>query len=59
MKKHTVQPIKDVKDIEKINKYLKENNYKGYVLWQIGLNTGLRVIDIIRLNIIYNISFFF
>ncbi len=51
MKKHTVQPIKDIKDIEKINKYLKENNYKGYVLWQTGLNTGLRVIDIIRLNV--------
>lgn len=45
------QPIKKNEDIKKINKYLKDNNYKGYVLWQFGLHTGLRVGDILRLKI--------
>ena len=46
-----VQPLKDVKDIQKVNDYLKKNNYKAYVLWQTGLNTGLRIIDILSLNV--------
>lgn len=56
MKRQPVQPIKKIEDIEKINSYLRENNYKGYMIWQTGLNTGLRISDIIRLNVgdVYN-----
>lgn len=51
MKIHSAEPIKNINDVMKINKYFKKNNYMAYVLWQTGLNTGLRVIDILRLNV--------
>lgn len=50
-KKIGVQPLRSVSDIQLVNDYLKTNNYRAYVLWQTGLNTGLRISDLLRLNV--------
>jgi len=51
MKKHVAEPIKNKKDIEIIEQYLKENNQRNYTVWVLGLNSGLRVSDIVGLNV--------
>lgn len=45
------EPIKSRKDIEKVEQYLKAHNKRDYVIWVLGLNSGLRVSDIVRLNV--------
>ncbi len=49
--KHIAEPIKNKKDIKAIEEYLKEHNKRDYVLWVLGLNSGLRVSDIVGLNV--------
>ena len=51
MKKHIAEPIKDKKDIKAVEKYLKVHNKRDYVIWVLGLNSGLRVSDIVGLNV--------
>ena len=51
MKKHIAEPIKNKKDIQRIEQYLKEHNKRDYVIWALGLNSGLRVSDIVGLNV--------
>lgn len=51
MKKHIAEPIKSRKDIKAVEQYLKEHNERDYVLWVLGLNSGLRVSDIVGLNV--------
>ena len=51
VKKHIAEPIKNKKDIKAIEQYLKEHNERDYVLWVLGVNSGLRVSDIIGLNV--------
>lgn len=51
MKKHTAEPIKSKKDLLMIEQYLKAHNERDYVLWVLGLNSGLRVSDIVGLNV--------
>lgn len=51
MKKHIAEPIKSKKDIKAVEKYLKEHNERDYVIWVLGLNSGLRVSDIVGLNV--------
>ena len=51
MKKHIVEPIKSKKDIKAVEKYLKEHNERDYVIGGLGLNSGLRVSDIVGLNV--------
>ena len=38
-------------NIQAVEQYLKENNYRDYVIWVLGLNSGLRVSDIVGLNV--------
>lgn len=49
---HTAQPIRDKKDLAHIKEYYKavRPNRRNYLLIIIGLNTALRVSDIIRLK---------
>ena len=49
--KHRAEQIKSRKDIAKIEQYLKLHNKRDYVIWVLGLNSGLRVSDIVRLNV--------
>ena len=51
MKKHMAEPIRSKEDILSIEKYLKEHNERDYVIWVLGLNSGLRVSDIVGLNV--------
>lgn len=50
-KKHIAEPIKSKKDIKAVEQYLKEHNKRDYVIWVLGLNSGLRVSDIVGLNV--------
>ena len=45
------EAIKNRKDIEKIEQYLKLHNKRDYVIWVLGINSGLRVSDIVGLNV--------
>ena len=51
MKKHSAEPIRTRKDIHLIESYLKEKSERDYVIWVLGLNSGLRVSDIVGLNV--------
>lgn len=46
-----VEPIKSKNDLKKIKKALKTSNRRDYLLFLFGINTGLRVSDILALDI--------
>ncbi|TKI26261.1 site-specific integrase, partial [Bacillus mycoides] len=46
-----VQPIRDPEQIQHIKEYLRENNERNYILFVMGINTGLRISDILKLKI--------
>lgn len=46
-----VQPIRDPEQIQQIKEYLKENSKRNYILFVMGINTGLRISDILKLRI--------
>ncbi|MBG9548399.1 tyrosine-type recombinase/integrase [Cytobacillus firmus] len=46
-----VQPIRDKETIEEMKAFLKEKNERDYVMFMIGINTGLRIGDILRLKV--------
>lgn len=48
---NVVQPIRDMTKIEEIKSILKRNNYRDYFLFNFGINTGLRISDIINLRV--------
>jgi integrase len=47
-----VEPIRDTQKITEIKKILKDTNYRDYVLFVVGINTGLRISDILKLKVI-------
>lgn len=51
-----VEPIRDKEKIEKIKRILKENGSRNYLLFLLGINSGLRISDILKLKIkdVYN-----
>jgi integrase len=46
-----VQPIRDPRKLELIKEYLKETNERDYILFLLGINTGLRISDILPLRV--------
>jgi integrase len=46
-----VQPIRDPEKIEVVKHYFKGKSERNYMLFIIGLNTGLRISDILNLKI--------
>lgn len=46
-----VQPIRDPEKIQQIKEYLKEKNERNYILFVMGINTGLRISDILKLKL--------
>ena len=46
-----VQPIKDLKQIETIKWILKQKSLRDYCLFVLGINSGLRISDLLRLRI--------
>ena len=46
-----VRPIRDLKQIEAIKKLLKLRNMRDYCLFVLGINSGLRISDLLKLKI--------
>ena len=46
-----VEPIRRKSDIEKMKRLLKANSLRDYVLFTLGLNTGLRISDLLALTV--------
>lgn len=46
-----VQPIRDLKEIETIKKLLRQQNLRDYCLFVVGINSGLRISDLLKLRI--------
>ena len=49
----TVESIKFLKDIHNMENILKETNLRDYVLFKLGINLGLRISDLLNLNVAY------
>ena len=47
-----VQPIRDKQKIEEIKSYLKQNGSRDLLLFTMGINTGLRISDLLKLKVI-------
>lgn len=47
----TVSPIKDLKQIEMLKMYFRNKNIRDYVLFVVGINTNLRVSDLLKLKV--------
>lgn len=48
---NAVEPIRDIEKIEEIKNYLKRKNYRDYVLFNLGINCGLRISDLLKLKV--------
>lgn len=46
-----VEPIRDKDDIQAMKEYLKEWNERNYIMFLLGINSGLRISDIINLRV--------
>ena len=46
-----VQPIRDKNKLEEMKEELKKNGTRDYLLFLLGINTGLRVSDIVKLQV--------
>ena len=46
-----VQPIRDTKQLEKMKDYLAKHNQRDYVLFVLGINSGLRISDLLKLTV--------
>lgn len=47
---NTVEPIRDKNKINLMKKVLKNNSIRNYLLFTIGINTGLRISDLLKLK---------
>ena len=45
--KNIVEPIKSKKDLERIEKFLEHHSKRNRLIFAFGINTGLRVSDIL------------
>ena len=46
-----VQPIRDLEKLEELKEELKKNGTRDYMLFYTGLNSGMRVSDVVKLNV--------
>jgi len=46
-----VQPIRDPEKVQQIKQFFKEDNQRNYLLFLMGINTGLRISDILKLKV--------
>ena len=47
-----VQPIRDLKKIETIKKLLRQQNLRDYCLFVVGINSELRISDLLKLRVL-------
>lgn len=50
--KYLVEPIRDKKKIKEVEDYLEQKCFRNKVLFCLGINSGLRVSDILSLNVV-------
>jgi len=48
---NVVEPVRDPQKIEAMKKILRADNLRDYVLFTLGINSGLRVSDLLRLKV--------
>ena len=48
---NTVQPIRDKKKIDEMKTYLKSKSLRDWALFTLGINSALRISDILKLNV--------
>lgn len=48
---NSVEPIKNIDDIEKMKVKLKKHGDKYFIMFILGINTGLRISDIVKLKV--------
>jgi len=46
-----VEPIRDKAKIAELKKILREQSYRNYILFVLGINTGLRISDMLKLKV--------
>lgn len=46
-----VQPIRDMEQVENMKRELLKGGYRDYMLFIVGINTGLRISDILKLKV--------
>ena len=46
-----VEPIRDKRKIELVKVILKKNGFRDYMLFLMGMNSGLRISDILKLKV--------
>jgi len=46
-----VQPIRDLKKIEELKVIFHKQNYRNFFLFLFGINTGLRISDILKMKV--------
>ena len=49
--KNLVEPIKVKKDVEAVEQYLAKHSLRNQLIWVFGVNTGLRISDILGLDV--------
>lgn len=47
----TVEPIRNKKDVEKVERYLQNQSKRDHLIFVFGTNCGLRISDIVALNV--------
>ena len=47
----TVQPIRSTEEIQAMKSELLKKGYRDYLLFMVGINTGLRISDILKLKV--------
>ena len=48
---NTVEPIRNKRDLKRIERILKKQNYRDLLIFTLGTNCGLRISDILNLNV--------
>jgi integrase len=46
-----VEPIRDLEDIDKLKEALKKHNMRDYFLFVLGINTGMRISELLKLKV--------
>ncbi|WP_245867347.1 hypothetical protein SPSIL_013860 [Sporomusa silvacetica DSM 10669] len=46
-----VEPIRNKKQIDALKKYLRGQNIRDYLLFVLGINSGLRISDLLKLTV--------
>jgi len=48
---NVVEPIRNKKDLKLVEEILKKQNFRKFLLFNVGTNSGLRISDILSLNV--------